>query len=185
MFRITQSPQSGLGSEPSISIHALDHFRCGPSAVCWPGIATILAPLTEGQLWVILYPVQAIVSEGISLKDSPTLLGTPQGLSMFDSRCKHIKMCKGELLFIPYGYVPSLTFLVPSADTKTKVKAAPQFMSVFSMPLFSTKFAKALPSHILTAIVEYNMKFLGRKGNDPTMARKQEFLKAFETSVAA
>jgi hypothetical protein len=180
--------QNDHGGDVWVSLLKRDEFRWGPGAVSLPGCSSIIvcAPGTAC-LYVHCLPVCSIISLGITLKDVKSFLNTPSGQQFTQNESKIIKVAESSVLFVPFGWCVSPLFMVPSADTKTKVKSAsvPPHGFFIQQPLLSVPGTKALSAEVWNAVMSFNKNHHTKKGTERVWAMRGTSFTKFCDAVEA
>jgi hypothetical protein len=111
------------GSTPWLATCRPHSWRYGPHAWPLPGFgafAQALDPAENLESYIVAIPITAIIKEGIAMRDVAAFLETETGSRVFGAEAKVMKLCKGSVLWIPYGFVAIPVAVLEEKDEEKK-----------------------------------------------------------------
>jgi hypothetical protein len=183
------------GSVPWLVTMRLSAWRWGPSAVPLPGVACLLTPVGDSDIWVQAFAAAPLLESGVTPKDLASFLETPSGTTYeHESTVVHVE--QGQVLYLPFGW-----FMAPFAfDDKAILKKALELDSskpskgklapertcadFWCVPLFSKEWASEVDANVWTSIGAFNKVHLDKKVGDRLWTARQacfdKFLKVLK-----
>lgn len=173
------------GHEPFLCTMKRNHARFGPAMTALPGIPSLVFSVSE-PLVVGLLPAQIITEGAVDLDNTLKYLEGPSGPRFIDQDMRFFRLAKGDVGFLPYGFVPML--VAPSFEASEKKK--PGWCHVWSLPLFAANLYKPANEGLVSAIKKFNMAYVSSAAarNAQWKTRKARLEKLFtglSTAAAA
>ena len=144
MSGLAEGPHTLLGDKggPYLCSSRPWVYRMGPSAVPLSGCAVWLIPQT-GTWLLTCIPVTSLSAGGIVVGDFDSFAKSDAGGSFVAENCKSFRVDKGDMAFVPFGYLAMMTLMVEAAP-KHKVETA----CFIAWNVLSTKHAAMLDKHV-------------------------------------
>ena len=123
------------------------------------GVGSFLVPQT-GTWLLTAVPLASLLAGGIVIADFGSFIGTPSGAKFVKEQCPSFRLCPGDTMYVPYGWLPIMTMTI---DLSQKIeKGALGHFLVFH--LLSTKLACSLTKHVWDGVAAHLQSFLvGKK----------------------
>jgi hypothetical protein len=142
-----------------------------------PGIGSLAQPL-DSEVWMLLFPVGALLKLGIAMPDLPRFLEQEQGEQFWNSNCLIIKVPHGSVLWIPFGYIAA-----PVANLQGD--KSPEYARIWTVPILLKEFADAIaPTPVMSAIFAFNKDHFTRKSDQILWQQRETAFKKFEALFA-
>jgi hypothetical protein len=144
------------GGRPSLITARRNCLRGGPSGFPLTGAGCHIQPVGEVGVIVVVLKVQAVLMQGLVLRDIRKYLETDAGAAQLNSEDGRV-FCvpKGGTAYIPWGWVAEVLYYSPKPD-----KSDPDWAHILHVPLFKKSSAETLSKETLRAIYNYNMDHL-------------------------
>jgi hypothetical protein len=144
------------GGRPSLITARRNCLRGGPSGFPLTGAGCHIQPVGEVGVIVVVLKVQAVLMQGLVLRDIRKYLETDAGaaqLNSADGRVFYVP--KGGAAYIPWGWLADVLYFSAKPD-----KSDPDWAHILHVPLLKKTAAEALSRETLRAIYNYNMDHL-------------------------
>lgn len=156
-------------------------WRFGPAAWPLPGVGSWVR-LHAGDVGVQLLPVQPLVECGVvALNDIAKFLETDSGIQLLSDSCVWVRLTKGQVLWIPYGYVAIPTLL--SGDAGDEQDEFP-LAQVWSLAVFHEGLCKKVSDKAWGAVRSFNEAHRQKMGTAAVWAGRKELFEKFCKDLA-
>ncbi|CAK0877808.1 unnamed protein product, partial [Prorocentrum cordatum] len=133
------------GPGPHLCCIVRNALRLGAMAAPLPAFSCFMSPLNES-MFVLMYDVAEIISQGIVLKDILTFLKSSSGEAFLKS--KHavcVYLPKHYVLFVPSGFYVQPVFYHPGPRNQ---KIDPNWLHYLHVPFLDTEVAKTVDADV-------------------------------------
>lgn len=154
-------------------------FRVGPENTTMPGLPLFILALDQ-PLCIVCYKVDELLSQGIALNDLGGYLDSPSAAAYLTEHCFVAKIITGEVLFVPIGYVPTVTFVAASREQENTTP----FAFYLSYTMWSTSSVSSLGANVWNAIAGYNTKYLESVATSRPFVTRVALMQRFTKEVA-
>lgn len=175
LFTVDIAPVDKSGAMPWLVANRWNQWRSGPSAFPLPGYGSFIMvePDAGVRQFFVLVPCEAVLMEGISMRDVASFFDSPSGGKLFGKQCLVYELSHNSLLWVPYGYNVVAFAMERTADDddnnqeekkekNSKKKVAKQLGNAFFWVWtpFATQLATCLSERTWRAIYAWNQEYL-------------------------
>lgn len=166
------------GASPWLMTIRPSTWRYGPKDFPLPGCVFFYLSL-DCDVFLIVYDLQPLVSQGISVADLASFAESPSGGDYFVAHTVVIAVRKGEVAFVPYGHVASVLYSASKEEEKDQPVASGLVLTCFSRSL-----ASDVDENAWKSITALNTKWHDKNSTNRLWKQRIDLYARFLASVA-